>query len=945
MDEDEEGMIIDIEANAAQGEGRVWADFPVLLPVERVGEAPVIYPLSTDMSEELLDLLIAGKDTLPSFWKRVISSERLKKEFRDWRANRAALAVAAPTVVTLISSLIDNVLLPTPVPAKTRANLFQWINENLREKLPPEEAALLPETRAAFEELHDKRSSKLVNTRVFGLPERWFIHIPLLGAANNLFADEELVCTPSEQFAKNERTGQNERIIREYWHGKKFAYLHNIAGTRRFIVWQLFVDETRWTIRHGRQVHGLYARVANHPRGCWELIGLVPTITDIEGKDAGLSQKECVLARLAIVQACISAVILGGGMEENYAGEMVWDHTGELVVGKMYLGSINVDGKGICTVTSRILVTSLKHAPLCACYRHRIPTSRLSEPVGVDVDDTHNYYLQDAAYKARLLQLIGEADGSIRGGRNKGEIAAELQGRGLYPIVPGYFLADGFDGSRDVLGDIQHVGPEGVGKVLLENLCGPVLLCVFPPSNGEGVLREDVYPTAVEAERSEMQGDKGLKLIVCLTPPPELGGRPGFHWCVDAEDNNHAGFVAVGFVRFTVTFDHDYKEALAFLDSGLTKQGAAYVRGASRFDFPSLASYVDDTPSSGFFSRATTVELVLKYIPYCLAVLLEKFPLFSWITETFVRYNQFYFAWRQDFFFESDLPIIGGLCFSLQEILNVHWKGFSKTQLNFMKFEQLSHVILDLAWHTTVASTSTGDGDRQHRVTKKIIQVYTNKTSDEESLAKQVASFGPLPCFLREKRAPLVAKSPAPIGRGDASLLNKYIMDQVRVLRRHGWGSEECNAPTRALDGLRELWNKKYGHTLDLNEFSLLSIRIHHTLRLTSNVKIYASDSYKGAQRHDFVQCANGSYARVVGIVSVQDLWSDWIPFVVLEEALIENVDALDVLKSVVISETEKWTWSPISAVVAPIVTLRHPVDRAWHFVIQSKRDYTLVGL
>lgn len=33
---------------------------------------------------------------------------------------------------TLISSLIDDVLLPTPVPPLARAKLFQWINKNLR---------------------------------------------------------------------------------------------------------------------------------------------------------------------------------------------------------------------------------------------------------------------------------------------------------------------------------------------------------------------------------------------------------------------------------------------------------------------------------------------------------------------------------------------------------------------------------------------------------------------------------------------------------------------------------------------------------------------------------------------------------------------------------------------------------------------------------------------
>jgi hypothetical protein len=172
-----------------------------------------------------------------------------------------------------------------------------------------------------------------VESLVFKEPQLHFTHLPLRDVGGPLFQDSNLVCGRVPEVRElNEHTGQRERVQYEYCHGKKYELLCADAAGKRFVAWQFFVDETRWTIRHGRKVHGLYARPVNHPHGCWELLGLIPTLTDAEGVATGLSASECVLAWLAIVQACISCVILGGGMEEDASAELVADPSGKLVV-------------------------------------------------------------------------------------------------------------------------------------------------------------------------------------------------------------------------------------------------------------------------------------------------------------------------------------------------------------------------------------------------------------------------------------------------------------------------------------------------------------------------------------------------------------------------------------------------------------------------------------
>jgi hypothetical protein len=201
-------------------------------------------------------------------------------------------------------------------------------------------------------------------------------------------------------------------------------------------------------------------------------------------------------------------------------------------------------------------------------------------------------------------------------------------------------------------------------------------------------------------------------------------------------------------------------------------------------------------------------------------------------------------------------------------------------------------------------------------------------------------SFGAPPSFVSLPPPVHDAKPVHVIGRGTPTLINQFVIAQIRALRMAGWERSVCNAPNRALDGLRVLWNCLYGLRLTLDEFSLTPMRVHHSFALPSGAKLYASDSYKGCSRHDFLKCVDCSFARLVAIVSVEDVLGSMVPFVILETARVEVAPRLSVLQpTVIVSETDEWRWHRLDAISEPVVGLCHGADRAWHFIIPSKRD------
>jgi hypothetical protein len=128
---------------AAEEGIRVWDDFPppasplaTSVPIAFVPEdhypASPIHPLFVEMSDELLDLLVARPaGGGQAFFERVVSFEELKPEFLARRLRPAITQARGSN--TVLSSLVNDVLLSEGgASASLLSRMFTWLDHKLR---------------------------------------------------------------------------------------------------------------------------------------------------------------------------------------------------------------------------------------------------------------------------------------------------------------------------------------------------------------------------------------------------------------------------------------------------------------------------------------------------------------------------------------------------------------------------------------------------------------------------------------------------------------------------------------------------------------------------------------------------------------------------------------------------------------------------------------------
>jgi hypothetical protein len=340
------------------------------------------------------------------------------------------------------------------------------------------------------------------------------------------------------------------------------------------------------------------------------------------------------------------------------------------------------------------------------------------------------------------------------------------------------------------------------------------------------------------------------------------------------------------------------------------------------------------------FSRATVTEVAVLFITYALPSILPARG-FEWITRTFLLYNKLYWSWRREVCFASDLAVLNKHRIEWKQLMREHWARFSKSNLCTSKFHAFDHIALDICRHSVPRYTGSGPGDHAHIAKAKKPFKMSSKSKDQNQLNKQLVEFGyAAPSFVPAKAAkqPRAGKKGSLQGKGRAELLNHYVVRQVRSLRNVCLGTYECNLPVRALESLRELCQGRFGLSEDLTEFSRRKILLFHSARLASGVVVYASDSFHGAARHDFLLLKNKNLVRAVALIqlSVFGAKSD---FALVEKTRWEDVEKLRVLQCSIVSEADEWYWVGLSEIDRPVTALPHAFDRVWHFLIREKND------
>ena len=893
--------------------------------VASVGCGVVLFPLEDAvMSEDLLELLIAdmGQDLRLTVAARLPGRDVFVKEFGEWWANQDVTDdssnASGHKVVRQLAHLCGRGRIATSI----QKDLYSILRGgSMRDTLPG--------TFKQFSELVDERSHMIVETVLCNTPPMSLFHIPLLLALG------DVALAPDTVLKFDLRTEGEEGVecLRAFWHGDKFRRIVEAVGSDVSVaVWSLFVDKTR-LVQHGtRKGHVVLACPLNNPRGRFDIVAFIPTITDDDAAAAGLSLRNAVLMRAHLQQQALRVVLLYGGFCEDSPMRMLEDESGVWRRCRNVLGNVRADGEELCSLVSRVISASEKHAKELACYRHHISSSQLSEPVE-SPDGDHRFYSHNSNYRAWFDELMRAMPN-----QTLEKTRSEFRRFGLIPIRPALFEAHLFDCAQDVVGDIQHVGPHGVGLFLLHNLAR-ALHDVFPDRNAEGTAAQNYVPAAGAV--SEVELIAGEEVEVFLQVPPNVAPRATFVW-VRTEQGAHEGFVPADAVSIKTPHDGDFLAALKEYDTGLRRTGKSYVHSYKRFDFRSIeeASQSD----SALFGRATTVEMVLLYTPFILAYVLRNVRDANWIVDTFLLYNRFYWNWRREVLRKDDGAVIDGQRFKLKTLMKEKWTKYSKTALNFMKFEQLDHAVHDLYRHSTVRYTGTGPGDNAHIRVAKIPFRLSNKSKDEAVLNKQLLSFGSAPCFLTTPsiaRRPRRQRSVELVGRGTSRVLNHFVVEQMRVLQKLGWDSAMANQPNEAVRTLYRFWSSRLGSDVTFLAFTAWKLRQHHTARI-GRVEVCASDSYHKTSRHDFVRLHDGSICRLVALISLSVPVLGEQMTALVEETVVERVPELELLGVPVVSESDTWKWIDLTSIADVVCCLSHPSDRAWYFVIRSKRDENL---
>jgi hypothetical protein len=916
--------------DAARDGEQVWVDDLEVLTAP--ASAPFVFPIpdAAEFEESMLDLFVAdlraGKSG-GSIESRQVSAAVLQSGFVTWWKNRTELGDRAGESDNSVAGKLAALLTNGKVEKQSQRNIFAWLRTSVGPLMVDVERNRLPATFDEFRNLLDERSDLIVETPLCSNPLIVFFHIPLL------LALEEVILAPDTvQHARS--PADVDAPIRVFCDGEKFSLIRQNVGSGMCVaVWSLFVDKTR-LVQHGtRKGHVVLACPLNNPRGRFDIVGFVPTITNEAAVQAGVAVSKAPLWRAHLQQQALRVVLLYGGFRIDSPLSVVTSDAGKMLNCRNVLGSVRVDGEELCSVVCRVISASANHAKELACYRHRIDSHQLSEVVA-NPDVEHNFYSHNNdGYRAFVTSMLVW-------GKTVPEATAKKGFRkyGMLPIEPAVMDAYLFDSAQDVVGDIHHVGPHGIGLFLLHQLAA-ALRAVFPAKDGCGKVTRDVIPIENAEEDHLIELSRGDEVTMLLHVPQGVEGRQGYSWVRDVE--NREGFVPSDALCVTRAFDEEAVNALREFDKGLRVASGAYIHSYKTFDFRSLEEAA--ASGSALFARATTVETVLLYAPFILAFVLRERPAARWITDTFLMYNRFYWNWRREVFVPADGVVMDQQRFELKTLMKNHWAAFSKTELNFMKFEQLDHVVHDLRRHGTVRYTGTGPGDNAHIRVAKIPFRASNKTKDEAALNLQLLAFGSAPSFLvrgaeqagQEKRVGFV-------GEGGVCTLNFLIVLLARSMKAQNWEEDVVNQSLAVFHLLHRRYVAQFGGSaLSFEKFTLWRATVHHSARI-GNVAVYASDSYHGARRHDFVRLVDGSICRVVALLSLKVPMAEEVPLALVEDTVEENVQALSMLATTIISESSTWRFVGLDMIGDVVACLPHPEARAWHFVIRKKHDDTL---
>jgi hypothetical protein len=618
---------------------------PVFIPnvMEQAAGGGTLFHLEEGMqSQDLLDLFVADcNQSSISLEDRFISKESLEAEFRVWWSQQDVLArqcesKESKSPIRQFASIISG----GAVSASVQEKLFRWLQNDLGPELPQSLADDIPDKFARFKELCEERADLVVETVISHTPKAMFFHIPLLLSGVGLLQNSHTVVNFNERREINPRSGESERCWKHFWDGDKFKQIAQQVRQQNLLpaVWSLFLDKTRLVKWGNRRGYVVLACPLNNPFSQFDIVGFIPTLEDCNAELAGISKRNSVLFRYHLQQQALRVVLLYGGFRLDSPSFLVKTRGGATVKGRNILGCVRVDGEELCHVVCRNIAASAKHCKHLACYRHKITSDKLSEPV-LDPDVHHTLYSHNSAYVTIFDNLLRDWK---EGGRKRKSAKDQFRALGLHPVRPALLDAYLFDCARDVVGDIHHVGPHGIGLFMLEQLCD-VLRSFLPEEDGIGKMRQDFIDDHFEVHKDEI-------VIMPLNCPAKVNGKLYIEPCNLVPKRQF--YVPDKYVHIQKDFNNNYLRVIREIDTGLAKMGSSYTRSYKRFDFVSLEEA--SNKGSAVFGRATTVEMVLLFMAPLLAVALRDIPGSDWVVQSFHLYNKFYWSWRRDVFFATD---------------------------------------------------------------------------------------------------------------------------------------------------------------------------------------------------------------------------------------------------------------------------------------------------
>lgn len=934
------------------------ANPPVLLPSSSAGGdgSVVIVPLGNGetIGSEMLDAFDIDEMCKANvkITARFVPDSHLDAEFAKWFGENSGW-FSKPDMSThdsLVQKLRIKFLEKAKLSDASLRAFHSWVRDDLNPLLPEKER-LECSSFDAFKRQFDVRSGSVVETIVCTHPKVTFIHRPLLLESSEISEHEGMVFSFTEKTEVNPRTNSHERAIRNWVDGGKMKELCNqIKGPFNAI--GVFYDETQvisvstivmvlltilimQVVDHGNRSMApimVYVQNSHEREGQFEVLGHIPQMSDEVLLESGVLKSECSLFRAMLVNKCMRAFLLWGGMIGQQPVRFPVRLNGSIAMGCNVLAIVRADLPARRAVLGQVGFSKPPENRKIGCYAHEVPCTSLNRVVA---DPSERAYDHNERFVGVWRQLVSQLDDPS----TRREAMDKLASYGLQPFVSPVTECKLFNGARDAPEDPTHQVELGLGIFLMENLPNAVRLA-FPDTRIQAKAKTAIFVSNVQSSWGLIAIGRGERVSWDANEQPEL--PPQLKDCVyvRVESSKSVGWIPRAALKVTRHANADFCDALARIDGALTMMGEAYVGcGFRSFDF---VSYLDQaTKGATIFGRATALELQLFCLPFALASVVPISH--SWITETFLVLAKFRYNWGRDVFFESDGPVMEAQRVKLQELMMQHWSRWSSVDLNTAKFHGLNHDVENVKRHAGPAFAGAHQGDHAHIAKVHDRFMLTNRTHEQGSLGLQMMRQGGELRFFSPPRTVVKVRSGGFIGIGKSSVLNPRVVAWVRELRACGWEREACDAPVVALKGLRDHVALLTGLEEDLTQFSARIAVFFHSYRVgDEGKKLYATDSYHEARRHSFAKLRDGTIVRCIALAKFRVLGRPF-DMVLAEDQAVEAIPPqLQLLRTPLVSETTTWRWRPIDEVLEPIPALPHGFDKRMRFLIRRKREDAL---